>query len=164
MYCVSIALLKNNELILGVIYEPNRDEVFYAWKNGGAYLNGKSISVSSTKNISNSLFATGFPYFDYEKIVAYLDVLKWLMTNSRGIRRMGSAAIDLAYVACGRFDAFYEYSLNSWDVAAGALIVQEAGGDVTDFNGNKNYLFGGEILASNLYINNEFLNKIKTTF
>lgn len=164
VYCVSIALLKNNELILGVIYEPNQKELFYAWKNGGAYLNGKSISVSSTKNISDALLATGFPYYDYKKLAAYMDILTWLMRNSRGVRRIGSAAVDLAYVACGRFDGFYEYSLNAWDVAAGALIIMEAGGSVTDFNSGKNYLFGKEILASNLLLKRELTNKIKNTF
>ncbi len=164
VYCVSIALLKNNELILGVIYEPNQKELFYAWKNGGAYLNGKSISVSSTENISDALLATGFPYYDYKKIAAYMDILTWLMRNSRGVRRIGSAAVDLAYVACGRFDGFYEYSLNPWDVAAGALIISEAGGSVTDFNGGKNYLFGKQILASNLLLKRELMNKIKNTF
>ena len=163
-YCVSIALLKNNELALGVIYEPNQDEMFYAWKNGGAYLNGKSISVSSTTKISNALLATGFPYYDYERIDGYMNILKWLMHNSRGVRRIGSAAIDLAYVACGRFDAFYEYSLNPWDVAAGAIIVNEAGGSVKDFEGGENYIFGREILASNLLVKNELLDKIKESF
>lgn len=163
-YCVSIALLKNNELALGVIYEPNQDEMFYAWKNGGAYLNGKSISVSSTTKISNALLATGFPYYDYERIDGYMNMLKWLMHNSRGVRRIGSAAIDLAYVACGRFDAFYEYSLNPWDVAAGAIIVNEAGGSVKDFEGGENYIFGREILASNLLVKNELLDKIKESF
>lgn len=163
-YCVSIGLLKGDELILGVIYEPNRDELFYAWLNGGAYLNGESIHVSNTPTLADSLLATGFPYYDYEKLDAYMEVLKWLMHNSRGIRRIGSAAIDLAYVACGRFEAFYEYSLNPWDVAAGALIVQEAGGSVSDFKGGSNYLFGSEIIASNKLIETELLEKIKGSF
>lgn len=163
-YCVSIGLLKNDKLIVGVIYEPNRDEMFYAWKNGGAYLNENSISVSKTNKLSDSLLATGFPYYDYRRLEAYMDILKWLMHNSRGVRRIGSAAIDLAYVACGRFEAFYEYSLNPWDVAAGALIVKEAGGSVTDFQGGKNYLFGSEIIASNKYMEAELLDKIKGSF
>jgi myo-inositol-1(or 4)-monophosphatase len=163
-YCVSIALLKEDELISGVIYDPNRKELFSALKNGGAFLNGRLISVSSTKNLSDSLLATGFPYYDYKRLDAYMDILKWLMHNSRGVRRIGSAAIDLAYVACGRFEAFYEYSLNPWDVAAGALIVEEAGGIVTDFKGGKNYLFGKEIIASNKFIKKELLDKIKGSF
>lgn len=163
-YCISIALLKKNELIIGVIYDPNQEEMFYAWKNGGSYLNGKSISVSSTEKISDALLATGFPYYDYEKLDGYMNILKWLMHNSRGLRRIGSAAIDLAYVACGRFDAFYEYSLNPWDVAAGAIIVNEAGGSVKDFNGGTNYLFNKEIVASNLQVESQLLNIIKSSF
>ena len=163
-YCVSIALLKNKELVLGVIYEPNQEELFCAWKNGGAYLNGKSISVSGTGQLSESLLATGFPYYDYKKLEGYMEVLTWLMHNSRGVRRIGSAAIDLAYVACGRFEGFYEYSLNPWDVAAGALLVREAGGSVSDFKGGENYLFGKEILASNLLIKSELMKKIKKSF
>jgi myo-inositol-1(or 4)-monophosphatase len=148
-YCVSIGLIKNNTIISGVIYEPNLDECFYAWENSGAFLNGSKIKVSNTSKIENALFATGFPYYDYEKMDGYLLVLKDLMFNSRGIRRLGSAAVDLAYVACGRFDAFYEYSLNPWDVAAGALIVKEAGGIVKDFKAGEDFLFGKEIIASN---------------
>ncbi len=163
-YCVSIALLKNEKLVSGVIYEPNRDEMFYAWENGGSYLNNTPISVSSANKLSDSLLATGFPYYDYKRLEAYIDILKWLMNNSRGVRRIGSAAIDLAYVACGRFEAFYEYSLNPWDVAAGALIVKEAGGSVTDFQGGDNYLFGREIIASNKHMEAELLEKIKDTF
>ena len=163
-YCISIALLKGEELISGVIYEPNRNEMFSARKNGGAFLNGKSICVSATKKLSDSLLATGFPYYYYKRLEAYMDILKWLMHNSRGVRRIGSAAIDLAYVACGRFEAFYEYSLNPWDVAAGALIVEEAGGIVTDFQGGKNYLFGREIIASNKHMKSELLDKIKGSF
>ncbi len=163
-YCVSIALLKNEKLVSGVIYEPNRDEMFYAWENGGSYLNNTPISVSSVNKLSDSLLATGFPYYDYKRLEAYMDILKWLMHNSRGVRRIGSAAIDLAYVACGRFEAFYEYSLNPWDVAAGALIVKEAGGSVTDFQGGDNYLFGREIIASNKHMEAELLEKIKDSF
>jgi len=163
-YCVSIALLKNKKLISGVIYEPNRDEMFFAWENGGSYLNNNPISVSSANKLSDSLLATGFPYYDYKRLEAYMDILKWLMHHSRGVRRIGSAAIDLAYVACGRFEAFYEYSLNPWDVAAGALIVAEAGGSVTDFQGGDNYLFGREIIASNKHMEAELLEKIKYSF
>lgn len=163
-YCVSIALVKKEEIVLGVIYEPNNDECFYAFKNGGAFLNNVKISVSKTDKLADSLLATGFPYYDYKRLEAYMDILKWLMHNSRGVRRIGSAAIDLAYVACGRFEAFYEYSLNSWDVAAGALIVQEAGGSVTDFQGGTNYLFGAEIIASNKHMEAELLEKIKGSF
>lgn len=147
-YSISIALLKNNEPIIGVVYEVNREECFYAWENGGAFLNNQSIRVSGTEDLKNSLLATGFPYYDFGKTDAYLAILGEFMRSTRGIRRLGSAAVDLAYVACGRFDGFYEHTLNVWDVAAGALIVKEAGGLLTDFEGGNNFLFGKEIIAS----------------
>ena len=149
VYAVSIGLLDRDELVLGVVYEVGRDECFYAWKGGEAYLNGKTIRVSTTTMISDALLATGFPYSNFAQLDNYLALLKWSMTEARGVRRLGSAATDLVYVACGRFDAFFEYDLKPWDVAAGAFIVQQAGGSIVDFSGGKNYLFGGEIVASN---------------
>ena len=149
IFAVSIALMDNNELVVGVVYEVGHDECFYAWKNGGAYLNGKKISVSTSKDIVSSLLGTGFPYSTFEELDNFLKLLKWSMTEARGVRRLGSAATDLAYVACGRFDAFFEYDLKAWDVAAGALLVMEAGGEVSDFNAGNDYVFGGNILAAN---------------
>lgn len=163
-YSISIALIKEEKLVLGVIYEINLDECFYAWENSKAYMNGKEINVSKTKQLSDSLLATGFPYYDYDRMNEYLELLKYFMRNTHGLRRLGSAATDLAYVACGRFDGFYEYSLQPWDVAAGAFIVQQAGGKVTDFNGNDNYIFGKEIVAGNTPIFTEFLDVIKKHF
>jgi len=160
VYAVSIGLLDYDELVLGVVYEVGRDECFYAWKDGGAYLNGKPIHVSERNSIQDALLATGFPYNDFSKLDEYLGFLKWTMTNARGVRRLGSAATDLAYVACGRFDAFWEYDLKPWDVAAGALIVKEAGGVVTDYKGGNNYLFGREIVASNGLLDELILGKI----
>ena len=107
------------------------------------------IQVSTNENLQESLMATGFPYFDFEKLARYMELLKNFMPKTHGFRRMGSAAIDLVYVACGRFDGFFEYNLSPWDVAAGALIVQRAGGIVTDFKGSDNFVFGKEILAGN---------------
>ncbi len=162
IFCTSVALQVENEIVIGVVYDPNRDECFYAVKNHPAYLNGEPISVSSCDNLSNSLIATGFPYDDFGKKAAYLNTLSTLFGQTRGIRRLGAAALDLAYVACGRFDAFYEYALSPWDVAAGSLIVQQAGGQVTEFNGNSNFLFGDDILAGNANIHKELkqvLNK-----
>ncbi|MFN4235480.1 MAG: inositol monophosphatase family protein [Bacteroidia bacterium] len=163
-FSVSIALMANGEVVIGVIYEINLDECFYAWKNGGAFLNGTKINVTTTKNLSDTLLATGFPYYDYERMQPYLNLLAELMEKTRGIRRLGSAATDLAYVACGRFDAFYEYSLHAWDVAAGALIVQEAGGKVSDFKGGNDYIFGKEINASNGFIHQELSDIISKNF
>jgi len=160
VYAISIGLLDNNELVLGVVYEVGRDECFYAWKDGGAYLNRKPIHVSDRNDIQDALLATGFPYNDFSKLDGYLEFLKWTMKNARGVRRLGSAATDLAYVACGRFDAFWEYDLKPWDVAAGALIVKEAGGKVTDYKGGEDFLFGREIVASNGLLDELLLGKI----
>jgi len=159
-FAVSIALLDDNDPIVGVVYEINRDEMFTAWKNGGAFLNGASINVSNTPDVASSLIGTGFPYYDYHLLDEYLALFKYLMQYSRGLRRPGSAATDLAYVACGRFDAFYEYSLSPWDVAAGVLLVTEAGGAVTDFKGGDNHIFGKQIIASNAQVQAEMLGLI----
>ncbi len=160
-YAVSVALQLKDEIIIGVVYEVNRDECFYAWKGGGAYLNGLPIQCSSTGTLADSLLATGFPYYDYKRVDGYFNLLKNLAHHTRGIRRIGSAAVDLAYVACGRFDAFFEYSLHAWDVAAGALLVKEAGGNISDFSGKEDWLFGKEIVASNVGIQNEIKAKLK---
>jgi len=163
-FAVSIALQKNNKTVIGVVYEISRSECFYAWKNSLAYLNANKIKVSDIAKISDSLIATGFPYHDYSRLDNVLASLSYFMENSHGIRRFGSAATDLAYLACGRFDSFYEYGLSPWDVAAGAFIVKQAGGKVTDFSGNDNYIFGGEIAAANSKTHSEFLKVIKQKF
>jgi len=164
LYSISIGLLDGQTPVSGVVLEINMDECFYAWKNGGAFLNGNSIKVSKKGKIHESLFATGFPYYDYSRLDPYLEFFKFLIKNSHGVRRLGSAAADLAYVACGRFEGFYEYGLHSWDVTAGALIVEEAGGKVTDFTGNHNYIFGKEIVATNELVQIDFLNSLNNYF
>ena len=164
LYSVSIALTKDDELVLGVIYEPNLNECFYTWKGAPAYLNGKEIKVSTVKILDNALFATGFPYCDYDRLDNFIKFFVYLMKNSRGVRRLGSAAVDLAYVACGRYDGFYEYGLSPWDVAAGILLVQNAGGKVSDFSGGQNHLFGKEIVAVNSPISEVFIELIKEHF
>lgn len=164
LYAISIALLDKGEVILGCVYEINLDECFYAWKNSHAFLNGEEIHVSNTNNLNSSLLATGFPYYDYSLLDPYLDLFKDLMRTTRGVRRLGSAAVDLAYVACGRFDLFYEYGLQSWDVAAGSLIVRQAGGTVSDFRDKRNYIFGKQLIASNKLIHNEFIRKFNFFF
>ncbi len=163
-FAFSIALQKNEETILGVVYEMNLKEAFHAWQGGPALLNNIPIKVSSTKNLSNSLLATGFPYTDFGKTDAYLKVFKKFMENSRGLRRLGSAATDLAYVAAGRFDGFYEYGLKPWDVAAGSFIVTQAGGHVSDFNNSNNFVFGETLLASNNLLHTEMLKTINSYF
>ncbi len=155
-FAVSIALMEGNQTILGVVYEVNQQECFWATANERAMLNGNPISVSTVSKVNDSLVATGFPYYDYSRIEPFFQTMEYLMRNSHGLRRLGSAATDLAYVASGRFEAFYEYGLNPWDVAAGAFIVERAGGSVCDFSGGKGYIFGGEIIASNQLVHNEF--------
>jgi myo-inositol-1(or 4)-monophosphatase len=147
VYAISIALMEGDDLIGGVVYEINKDEMFRAVKGEGAWLNDRQIRVSARTKLSNSLLATGFPYYDFEQMTAYLKILNEFMQTTHGLRRMGSAAVDLAYVACGRFEGFFEYNLNAWDVAAGSIIVKEAGGKVTDFKLGNNFLFGREIIA-----------------
>lgn len=164
IFSVSVALQQNQETVMGIVYEVNQHECFYAWKGGGAFLNGESISVSKTPTLADSLVATGFPYYDYDKVPGYLHMLSEMMTKTRGVRRFGSAAVDLAYVACGRFDAFFEYSLNVWDVAAGAFIIQEAGGKVTDFRGGNDFMYGREIVAASSAVEKEFFNYIQAAF
>ncbi len=161
-YAISVALMDGSEIILGIVHEISRNETFYSWKAGKAFLNDKEICVTNTSKVKDSLIATGFPYYDYECMPQFLNSLDYFMRNSHGLRRLGSAATDLAYVACGRFDAFYEYSLSPWDVAAGAFIVQQAGGKVCDFKGGDNYIFGKEIIATNANIYDEFLDKVKS--
>ena len=159
-FAVSIALIYKNVSVLGVVYEVCREECFYAWKNGGTFLNGSPVHVSLRSNIEDALLATGFPYSNFSRIDKYVSFLKWAMENARGVRRIGSAATDLAYIACGRFDGFWEYDLKPWDVAAGAILVREAGGKVSDFEGGENFLFGREIVASNSEINSTVLHTL----
>jgi len=163
-YCVSIGLLNNNKPVLGVVYEINADECFHAWRQSPSFLNGKEISASGTPDLKRALIATGFPYTNYSRMKEYMEVFDFCMRNTHGVRRLGSAAADLVYVACGRLDAFYEYGLNPWDVAGGAFILQQAGGKLSDFSGGSNYIFGEEILACNGHVFDEFLQVIKEKF
>lgn len=155
LYSVSVALMKNKQPVIGVVYEINLDECFYAWEGSKAYLNGNEISVTKTSNLGDTLLATGFPYHDFDKMEGFLESLRYFMENTRGLRRLGSAAVDLAYVACGRFDGFYEYGLNPWDVAAGAFIVERAGGKSGFFTDKDEYTDGSEILSTNGLIHQE---------
>lgn len=164
VFGISVGLKHHDEMVVGVVLELNKNELFYASKNNGAFFNGNKISVSATEQLSDSLIATGFPYYDFEQLEKYMNVLRYFMEHTRGIRRLGSAAIDLCYTACGRFDAFFEYSLSPWDVAAGALILQEAGGKIYDFKGGNNWLHGRQILGSNASISTEMLKVIKDRF
>ncbi len=148
VFAISIALMQKDKVLLGVVYELGQKEMFSAILGGGAFLNSKPIMASKRKDFSEALFATGFPYYDFTRMQGFLQLLGYMCTHTRGVRRLGSAATDLAYVACGRFDGFFEYGLSPWDVAAGALIVQEAGGIVTDYANQDAYIFGKEIAAA----------------
>ncbi len=149
VFTVSIALERNGEVILGLVYDPMREEMFSAVKGEGAFLNKKGIKVSAVDDLNKSLLATGFPYDIRTSEVNNIAHFNNFLTRAQGIRRCGSAAMDLCYVACGRFDGFWELKLSPWDMAAGALIVQEAGGRISDFRNEEFTIFGSEILASN---------------
>jgi myo-inositol-1(or 4)-monophosphatase len=161
VFCVSIALEYKGEVILGVIYDPNFDELFWAEKGKGAFLNGKKISVSKTDKLIKSMLATGFPYNIRENPDNCIEHFVNFLMEAQAIRRLGSAALDLAYVACGRLDGFWEVNLNPWDVAAGKIIVEEAGGKITDFYGNKFSIYTKGVVASNGLIHEQMLEVIK---
>jgi myo-inositol-1(or 4)-monophosphatase len=160
LFSISVALMINKKLVLGVIYEISRDECFYATENLGARLNGSSIKVSDIQKVSESLLVTGFPYRLGDMLDDWMELFKHFLKNSHGVRRLGSAAIDLAYVACGRFEAFYEYGLSPWDVAAGVFIVEQAGGKTTDFKGEDNYIFGRQLVSTNGNIHEELMTAL----
>ncbi len=164
VFSVSIALQEYDQLVGGVVYEVNQDECFCAWKDAPACLNGNEIKVSASPAISSSLIATGFPYYDFTKQPQYIEVFKELMKSCHGIRRLGSAAVDLAYTACGRVDAFYEYNLNAWDVAAGIVIVRQAGGQAVNFSGGADCWNVRELLATNGKVTGEMLSIIQQYF
>jgi myo-inositol-1(or 4)-monophosphatase len=147
-YSISIALAQDDDLLLGVVYAPCTREMFSAVKGAGAFLNGVPIHASDQERLDDALLATGFPYYRFDRMEEYMASLGQLMRQCRGLRRLGSAALDLAYVACGRFDAYFEHNLQPWDVAAGILLVREAGGLVRGIREGVNPLHGTEILAS----------------
>ncbi len=147
-YAVSIALQHNGHTVAGVVYEITMDEMFSASEEDPARLNGEEIRVSHASSLQEVLLATGFPFVNFERLDPYMAVLKRFMAETQGVRRLGSAATDLAWVACGRYDGFYEYNLHPWDVAAGAFLVEKAGGVAADFRGGKDYLFGREMVAA----------------
>lgn len=163
-YSISIALYEDDQPVIGVVYEINRGEMFYTYKGGPAYLNNKPISVSSRTKLADCLLATGFPYYNFDKQAQYMELFAEMMRKCHGLRRIGSAAVDLAYVACGRFDAYFEYNLNAWDVAAGAYLVQQAGGQILNFEGGTEFIEKREILATNTHITEEVLSTIKRHF
>jgi myo-inositol-1(or 4)-monophosphatase len=148
-FSVSIAVLHRGKLAHAVVYDPIRQELFSASRGGGAQMNNRRIRVTTQRTLNHSLLATGFPFRDFSYLDTYMDTFKAFVTQTSGIRRAGSAALDLAWVAAGRVDGFWEFNLSPWDIDAGALIVQEAGGVVCDFAGGENFLKSGNIVASN---------------
>lgn len=163
VFCVSIALEHKGERVAGVIYDPCRDELFAAEKGSGSRLNGKPIQVSKIKRLAESLVSTGFPSHKRHKN-PNIHFYHQITLRSHGVRRAGSAALDLCCVACGRYDGFWEFNLNSWDTAAGVLLVAEAGGRITDFTGGPFDISSKEVLASNSLIHDEFLAEFKNIF
>jgi len=159
-FSVSIALEVEGEVKIGVVYVPPLNELFHAEKGNGAFLNGKRIVVSRINKLSRSLLCTGFPYDVHEHADFYLRYFRQFITKSFAIRRPGSAAIDLSYLAAGRFDGFWEFKLRPWDVAAASLMISEAGGKVTDFQGRPFNIYSEEILASNGIVHQEMLQAI----
>lgn len=164
VFCVSIALWEEQEAKVGLVLEVNRDECFRAVKGSGAYLDEKPIRISNIDEPQYAMIGTGFPYNDMSLVQNYLRIFEWLIHRTQGIRRPGAASYDLCCVAAGRFDGFYEYSLNPWDVGAASLIVQEAGGTVSDWKGGNNWLFGKRIIAGNPEIHTFLLKAIQEHF
>jgi myo-inositol-1(or 4)-monophosphatase len=161
IFCVSIALEWKGKVVCGVIYDPMRGEMFSAILGKGSVLNGRRIEISTTEDLDKSLLATGFPYDVRESRVNNIDHFANFATRVQAIRRCGSAALDLCYVACGRFDGFWELKLSPWDVAAGILIVEESGGCVTDFLGETTSIYGKDLLASNGMIHEPMIKILK---
>ncbi len=163
-YCVSIALEHDGERVVGVVYDPVRKELFHACRNGGAFLNDQKIKVSSQASLTGrAMLATGFPY-DTSTALLALEVFKRFLSLGLPIRRPGAAALDLCYVACGRIDGFFEYKLNAWDCAAGILIIEEAGGQISNFSGSRYEYADKKIVASNTILHQKMLEVIGQEF
>ncbi len=161
-YAVSIALQHNGQLTQAVIYDPSRNDLFTASKGKGATLNERRIRVSKRDKLAQALVGTGVPYRDFSFMDRYLAIARELMQKTSGLRRPGSASLDLAYVACGRYDAFFEFGLKPWDIAAGVLLIQEAGGLVTDMDGQEGFMESGDIVTGNPKIFAQLLNVIQS--
>ncbi len=164
MFSVSIGLEHKGEIIIGVVFDPLRDELFHTIKGKGAFLNNARIRVSETERLEKSLIATGFPFRKKELIDQYLRAFKKIFADVSDIRRAGSAALDLSYIAAGRTEGFFELNLSPWDVAAGSLLIREAGGRITDFGGGDQYLLTGNVVAGNSKVHDELFSVIQKVF
>lgn len=160
-YSMSIGLQKGDELIVGVVLDVSNGELFTAVKDGGLYINGRKTKVTHRVSLGDCVLATGFPFKEFKHVDAFLDAFRVMIHDCRSIRRLGSAAIDLAYVACGRLDGFFEVGLSPWDVAAGTVLVREGGGIVSDMSGSDNFLFEKHIIASNGLIHEEVKRRME---
>ncbi len=164
-FAISVALQVAGKLVAGVVYGPAQDELFVAWQGGGAWCNGRRVRVRANDRLAEALLATGFPYHDYRFVEPYLRALQHFMRHTRGLRRWGAAAIDLAWTACGRYDGFFEYGLNCWDVAAGIVLVREAGGLVSDFEGDvRGASSGQQIVAASPAVHRAMLEVLAAAF
>ena len=158
IFSVSVALVHHDQVIVGCVVDIMQDACYYAWKDGGAWCDGRPISVSQIPRLDGCIIATGFPYYQPDHLSDLVEVLQRFLSDARGIRRLGSAALDLTYVACGKMDGFYETTLNVWDIAAGTLLVREAGGMVSDFSGGGEFARQQQIVASNGKIHEDMLS------
>ncbi len=159
-FSVSIALRNKDRLEQAVIFDPNRNELFTASRGHGAYMNNRRMRVSRVQQLDYALLGTGFPFRSHAHLDVWMNILRMMIKDTSGIRRAGSAALDLAHVACGRFDGFWEFGLGPWDMAAGCLLIQEAGGIVSDIRGGANYLESGNVLVGSLKLHHEMLSRI----
>ncbi len=157
-YCVSIALQQRGQITQAVVYDPTRNDLFTASKGAGAYLNDKRIRVGKRDKIADALLGTGFPYRDMNGLEQYIDMFRVMTQKCAGLRRPGAAALDLAYVAAGRLDGFFEKGLQPWDIAAGSLLITESGGIVGNFSGESDYLYKGDVLAGSPKIFSQMVN------
>ena len=164
VFSISIALQYKREIILGVVHDPLRGDLFYAEKGKGAYLNDQPVHVSQTSDMGKCLLATGFPFRSKQYLEPYLESFRQIFLIASGVRRLGSAALDFAYIGCGRCDGFWEIGLSPWDIAAGSIIIKEAGGIVTDFAGGGNFLNTGDVVASNGKIHDHILEIVADVF
>ncbi len=163
-YAVSVGLAHRGELILGIVCDIEQHEMFYAWKGGGAWCNGKRIQVATRTNIQDAVVATGFPYASTDVTPGLMDLFEYFLKNAKGMRRLGSAALDLAYVACGRMDIYYEETLHAWDIAGGMVLVREAGGMVSDYERKPNMLENGQVIAANPVLHEAVVRHIQRVF
>lgn len=163
-FSISVGLKTESGLVMGIVHHVPADEMFYAWQGGGAWCNGRSIRVSGRDTLRQALIATGFPYHNFSRADEWFGALREFMREGRGVRRFGSAALDLAWVAAGRFDVFFEYGLNSWDVAGGVVLVREAGGMAVDFSGSHAFIEKSELLACNAAIYDKALEVMRRQF